>query len=129
MHSRLISGSRVNAEVEGWRQTQVNQITKILAGKPHAKIHHLLSRCPFNGKVAAANGARDLFRSRPECGLQAALPRERRNDPALSGIAEQAQRAIEAGFSAAVRTSHDVQVMKWNNDVAQRTVIRDGNGC
>jgi len=48
--------------------------------------------------------------------------------PALRGFREQAQRAIQVGFAAAVGAGDQVQARHRHDQVAQRAVIGDGEG-
>src|SRR5262249_54121364 len=57
---------------------------------------------------------------------ESAFRRERAHDAALRDIGQEAQRAIEARLSAAVRTGDDVQRPQGEHDIAQRAV--SGNG-
>jgi hypothetical protein len=59
--------------------------------------------------------------------MQPAFGGKRLNDAALGDIGEQPDRAVQAGFAAAVRPGHDIQCAEPEPDISKRSVAGNGD--
>ena len=128
MHSFLISGSRENYGKARLRQTQRDRIAEIFPGKPQAQAFDAVSHGRLDRDFAITHASGDVFRPGPEGRIQSTLAGQCIDHAALSGFRQQAQRAVEVGFTAAVGAGDQVQPAQRNHQFIDRAVIGHREG-
>jgi len=107
------------------RQAEVHGVAELVAGESQPQADRLAAQRSLHRMLAALHRAREALGAGPQRGLQPALARERRNDPALRDVGEQAQRPVHVRLAAAVRAGDHVQRRKRHDEIAERTVVID----
>jgi hypothetical protein len=101
------------------RQTQIDGVTVIGAGKAELHADRALASQPLDRMTPFAHRARDGFGARPERRGQSAFFGKRGDDAALRDVRQESQRTIQARFANAVRAGDNRSARERHAHVAQ----------